>query len=437
MMTQPGRQNTRARAATTIDKAAAEFARRHLGPLIGPARPGAEYAFGYVLTGFRAGTGLALSFSKNGAGAEIWILPAKADSPCYRRTKHYSILYRGTELDDGTSRLIEEICARVARRERAVPGFTFRRPFQWSAAEGLPPPRHSLVGSDLEIRVTMRCNEMCPFCNVDVGAENFARDAGDVERAIASAPEAGARRIVFTGGEPTLMPELPRWVRAARELGLAVCIQTNGVVPSAERYWERFRGDGGSACLPDTLFMSFHTTDPRRVGRLTGVPGTFRRKVASVTTAKRLGIEVMLNFVITSLNASEAAGLPGFVAKRLGSDVPICFSFVAPAGRVLEHPDLVPRMSSVAAPLARAFEAADRLGIGCWMTDVCGMPPCILPSHRAHFEALKRPEARAANPRDRVKPPSCRACVFDSRCVGVWKAYADHFGLGELAPVPG
>jgi len=34
-----------------------------------------------------------------------------------------------------------------------------------------------------------------------------------------------------------------------------------------------------------------------------------------------------------------------------------------------------------------------------------------------------------------VKSKTCKECKYNNRCYGVWKNYADFFGLEELKPV--
>ena len=79
------------------------------------------------------------------------------------------------------------------------------------------------------------CNYRCPFCH---NAELVLRPME--QRSI---PEAdffaflGKRRglldgVAVTGGEPTLQPDLPDFLRRVRDLGYAVKLDTNGTAPA-------------------------------------------------------------------------------------------------------------------------------------------------------------------------------------------------------------
>lgn len=418
-------------AGTSLDRFVAGFLR----PLIGRVAPGGEYLAGYTLAGIYVNRSVVLTFAKNSRSFEVWLSPRDDKAPCYRRTAQYNIMYRGEIPDAGGRGLLDGLCTRVARHERAVPPPRPGRVLHY-APDGTAGPLDLVpAGTDLELRVTLRCNESCDFCNTDISVDNVIRTPADVTRAIDAAPAMGIRQIVFTGGEPTLMAQLPGWVRRAKGRCLTVCIQTNGVVPRDARYWERYRGSDGALCLPEMLFVSFHTTKPRRVGRITGTPGTFARKVQAIKTALDLGIAVVINFVITTKNLDEVAALPAFVANRFGPSVKINYSFVAPNGRVRENMHLIPRVAAAAPHLARAFDAADARGVASWITDVCGFPVCALTSHRGHFEGLKRAAARGALSKDRVKRADCRRCIYDAQCTGMWARYVDRHGFGEFPPV--
>ena len=69
-----------------------------------------------------------------------------------------------------------------------------------------------------QIVVTRRCNLACGYCSeYDKAGRPVPVDV--LERRLAKLHELGTLVVCLTGGEPTLHPELPRVVRACRELG--------------------------------------------------------------------------------------------------------------------------------------------------------------------------------------------------------------------------
>lgn len=75
-----------------------------------------------------------------------------------------------------------------------------------------------------ELLITGRCNFHCPYCR-SVGGRDLAPGAGD---AVLNA-WGNIRCVRFSGGEPTLHPNLPAWVKQARDNGAEwIALSTNG-----------------------------------------------------------------------------------------------------------------------------------------------------------------------------------------------------------------
>ena len=116
---------------------------------------------------------------------------------------------------------------------------------------------------------TQGCNFRCPFCHNGhlVGCEGAA--LLDEAAVLAQLAERRNRLggVVVTGGEPTLQGDLPQFLHALKQLGLAVKLDTNGSQPDvlqallADRLvdyvamdlkapWARYDRLAGLACDP-------------------------------------------------------------------------------------------------------------------------------------------------------------------------------------------
>ncbi|MBM4396559.1 MAG: radical SAM protein [Deltaproteobacteria bacterium] len=276
---------------------------------------------GFVLAGVRpSGGALDLVFDRAGDGFVVRLFPAASDAGFYRRSRHFKLGYAGAEADEDRIALLDAVAAAVSRGEAALGAEACAALFRSAA---LPGPGPRVRDGALELSLTTRCNESCPFCTTPRRTDVRDPEPEEIERAIRSARGAGAGAVVLTGGEPTLDPLLPRWVALARAEGLRVTVQTNGVLPGVEGWWDRFRDADGAPALPDVLHVSFHTARPGRVRELTGVGGTFDRKVRAVRSARAAGIDVILCFVVTAANADEASEFPSWVAATFGSGVAV------------------------------------------------------------------------------------------------------------------
>ncbi len=95
-----------------------------------------------------------------------------------------------------------------------------------------------------EVALTYRCNLTCAFCYAGCGraglpdgwSEDRVMSDDEVCRVLEVIRlDARCPSVSFTGGEPTLRPSLPRFVRHAKGLGLKVNLISNGQLLDGER----------------------------------------------------------------------------------------------------------------------------------------------------------------------------------------------------------
>jgi MoaA/NifB/PqqE/SkfB family radical SAM enzyme len=79
----------------------------------------------------------------------------------------------------------------------------------------------------IDFHVTSECSQECPYCWGPQEYENPV-DTGNALRIITRVKEVGARRIVFTGGDPLKRVDIALLIRHARETGLEVALSTTG-----------------------------------------------------------------------------------------------------------------------------------------------------------------------------------------------------------------
>ncbi|MFJ6011187.1 radical SAM protein [Streptomyces sp. NPDC092952] len=133
-----------------------------------------------------------------------------------------------------------------------------------------------------------------------------ARIAADADFALALAAVRGSlptTEVHFTGGEPTLHPELPELIAIARRLGLSVGLTSNG--------------EAGASVLPaaaaaglDRINLSVFGTTPDELAAVQGPrlasPRLAERKLAAldatIEAATAHGVKVSANIVIPDLN---------------------------------------------------------------------------------------------------------------------------------------
>ena len=80
----------------------------------------------------------------------------------------------------------------------------------------------------IDYHVTSRCNQECPYC---WGPQDFDKTEVDSKKAAAivrKIAHSGAQRIVFTGGDPILRPDIGMLIRLAKQGGLEVALSSTG-----------------------------------------------------------------------------------------------------------------------------------------------------------------------------------------------------------------
>ena len=130
--------------------------------------------------------------------------------------------------------------------------------------ETLPP------ATSMALMVTRRCNMRCGHCSVESGPD--VRDEpteSELLDRVRQAAAGGVRAINLTGGEPMLRPRtVLRLVRAARRLGVATSLTTNGSWGrTAARAWHGVRalrraGLGSLAVSVDRYHDEFQGPTP-------------------------------------------------------------------------------------------------------------------------------------------------------------------------------
>jgi radical SAM protein with 4Fe4S-binding SPASM domain len=319
-----------------------------------------------------------------------------------------------------------------------------------------------------EVAVTYRCNLKCVFCyagcncTTNPAGDEREMSAGEIRTVLDKILRQGrVPSVSFTGGEPTLRPELPSLVRHAKGLGMRVNLITNGTRMTARLA----RGLAGAGL--DSAQVSLEGVTAETHERITSVRGSFDRTVAAVAHLREAGVRVHTNTTLCRENLQECRLLPRFVAGRLGGDR-FSMNMVIPTGSAgvnegveLRYEELAPHLDAVAAeseragvefmwysptPLCMFNPVARGLGNkGCAACDGLlsvaangDVLPCA--SYDESVGNLLREDmgmiwrsARARQHRDKfLAHPQCRDCEDFGICNGACPLYWRRIGFDEL-----
>ncbi len=292
------------------------------------------------------------------------------------------------------------------------------------------------------LRLTMACNERCPFCNVPV--EDYAKPTPEFESVLNEVDAfiaTGEQTLTISGGEPTLYRDrLLQVVRRARAGGVPfVEIQTNAVLITED--YARALAEAGAT----SAFVSLLADDAESHDFLAGLEGAFDKCLAGIDALLEAKISVTLNPVIAHQTQTRVSQFVDFVAARLPEVRCISLSAVQPHGRAGKNLELLPDYAVLTPEVRRARQCARRHGI-MLLNPYCGLPLCVGWDDDAST-SVEASEASALwdagaptisrgidNRGNKQHGAPCRGCALRTRCGGAWLSYWDVRKGSGLAP---
>ena len=330
----------------------------------------------------------------------------------------------------------------------------------------------------VKIVTGLKCNIQCVFCyyrdNLKAPNRSFEEIVSDLKYAYRH----GVREVDFSGGEPTIHPDLPRLITTAKQIGIEqVCIISNGLRLAKPDYLEQLKASG----LDEVLF-SVHGSHPGIHDEITQVAGSFEKLKQGMANAAEMSLDVRINTVVNRLNYLDLEELSKLVliykpvqtnfitlndwcfAKHLIDKFMITYTEMAPALKaacdlldphiaevnvryipfccmqgyerfvcnqrqvIYDRYEWVPR---VRCRLEEQNTLGRYLAIlaygyfmgGCWkktgresIADL--LDDCVVEGLRKYFYG---------------KGPQCKGCSHAELCDGVENTYAEKFGFDELS----
>jgi pyruvate-formate lyase-activating enzyme len=280
------------------------------------------------------------------------------------------------------------------------------------------------------VRTGFACNQDCGLCWQGRDWGRF--DAAQVLTWIEDLHAAGARYLIISGGEPTLDPDLERYLARSRELGFTgVSLETNAIQMAKPGFTERLCKAGLTAAL-----VSLHAGDAEASDAVTRAPGTFVRTVKGIQNLLAAGVTVTLNCVITQEVLDHLASLPDFIHDTFGAHrklESLMLSLPAdPFDRAL-LPELIPDPVRLRAILGPTIDRALALGISVRGLDgPCGPQLC---AYGADPRVARLDPVGHDDLEFRGQLPACEGCVVRDACRGPRHVQVERYGDACVAPI--
>ncbi len=272
------------------------------------------------------------------------------------------------------------------------------------------------------------CNNSCTFC-MERGAgypfDYTLDDYGDILKRMRRELDV----VVFTGGEPTLNPLLPRLVAAARTLDY----QTIGLVTNGRALQQATLCDDLLEAGLNAVTVSVHGPSAAVHDGITRRKGAFAQAVRGLANLASRRAErdfsFKLNCTLVKANLHLMAEMRAF-ADSFGIDH-LNFNVPEPRGSADELFDsVVPRYAEV-------MDQADRseLDFHAPQQSLSRVPPCAggvqwvqETWHLAHRKQVDIYQAAAG----KTKGPPCAGCAMAAECDGIWERYVQGYGWDDL-----
>lgn len=309
----------------------------------------------------------------------------------------------------------------------------FHVDYQFEAGTDVDQPPTTRIG------IIYQCNQPCTFCSL--AEMNTHIPPARIYAALDASRSRGARRVILTGGEPTLCKHLLDYVTYARDTGFTTIeLQTNATLLDNAARAQQLRDAG----LTDAQ-VSLHGPDSEISDRLTAAPGTHQRTLAGIGNLLETGARVLLNHLIFRDNCHLLLDFVEMVERRWGQHRErLIIQFHSPLSEFaqiqhgLRH---IAKYSEYAPMLRDAIDRARTLGY--WVKDLqdpTGIPAlCVLGADSAYLGPILSQRAKPRFHRWEsawmTRVTACQTCEISDSCMGIPKGYIALHGDGEFRAI--
>ncbi|MCO4762813.1 MAG: radical SAM protein [Myxococcales bacterium] len=288
------------------------------------------------------------------------------------------------------------------------------------------------------------CNNQCPMCSNSGRPEALFVQAEELMARVDRLQKWGFRRVILTGGEPTIHPAFMQVASALKARGITFDLNTHGRTFCEPEFADRCVALGLERAI---VSLHSHKVDVSR--EMSGFSAQAHDDtIAGIKRLIDAGVRVMLNLVLSQLNIDHLPEFVRYCADTFDGEVALKFCFPFTGGKGGDWPAIAIRYDEVRGPLAEAHQVARELDLA-FVTE--SVPNCV------HGRATARDGSRSGfgethyldditgtelyairyiEAQLKVWPASCEPCVALPHCPGVQQAYIAQHGTSEFTPWP-
>lgn len=232
------------------------------------------------------------------------------------------------------------------------------------------------------ISITGLCNNNCVFCLDGDRTDKFHISKEEIKREIKNGLKEGATRLVLSGGEPTIHPDIVSFVKYGKEIGYKkIQIITNGRMLA----YTKFVDEMVKAGLGEVTF-SLHGNTKEIHEKMTRVPGSFNQIITGIKNAQEKGIITNTDTTITKINYQFLPEIISFISSlginevNLMSIVPFGNAWKNKEEALYEFNDVVPYVK-------KTIDFCNKKGIILWFSR---FPAQYLEGYEEYIESYKK-----------------------------------------------
>jgi radical SAM protein with 4Fe4S-binding SPASM domain len=153
----------------------------------------------------------------------------------------------------------------------------------------------------MDLALTYRCNNKCEHCYNQPNSPNAAElDTNTWKSILERLWDISIPHVTFTGGEPTLRPDLPDLIDHAENIGIVTGLITNGRNLKDAAYVDKLVING-----LDHIQITFESVDERIHNQMAGNDQAWAETVEGIKNAIDTPIYTLTNTTLTRLNAPQ------------------------------------------------------------------------------------------------------------------------------------
>jgi cyclic pyranopterin phosphate synthase len=288
------------------------------------------------------------------------------------------------------------------------------------------------------------CNSNCIMCSVRPKAKSYSdRSTQEIINDLAKGQKQGYTEVEFTGGEPTIRPDIFVLIKTAKKLGYKkIAVSTNGRMLSYNKFCKKIIESGVSSV---TFTINAHN---RKLGdAISRTPDSFEQTVRGVKNTIKNHADVSVNTVVFEMNYKYLNQIGKYI-NDLGVNVWHLLDLI-PDGYANEFYKILSVSPSNLSKQFNNLKIINKFELVIFFDfPLCLFSLKMLEDLRTHFITAqgrtqitkqtgydpKRFSKSKKSYKDihKQRINICKKCRFNKECGGIWKESLDVYGKEEI-----